>query len=47
MALIKKLVIECSKCGYYDESFDCDNDFDEKLEMENCPNCLKECAEKI
>lgn len=45
--IMKQLKIYCSECNYVYETDDSSTDFDEALEVDECPCCLKFCAEAL
>lgn len=45
--LIKHLTVECTECNKVYIAADCDMEFEEYVDMETCPNCMKLVAEKI
>lgn len=45
--LIKVLTVECTKCHACFEVGDCESEFEEWVERESCPNCMKLVAEAL
>ncbi len=47
MVLMKVLTIQCLECGWSNEFDDSTAEYDEWLEKEECPNCMRLVADAL